>query len=284
MCDPDEGIGILDEEDRYAKAAGSYQSAAETQVSAIAYWNLGWMYENGLGLMQDLHLARRYYDLCAQTGKEAAWPVVLSLIKLYIRSWWAQLMGGKRHLAMFTPSNERVQRDLGSAAHVDAETLRQQQEEEMELLDRARMELESSSSGHEPAEYDDHLDTSVRGSSWSSHEGLGGIGAGASVNDDGDGSEWMETMLVAILVTCCATLVWWRGRLVRQREEERQRHQEVEHDLAMRAAAGAGPVPVPAALGGEIERPVQPADEQQQNGGDVGLRARTPFEPTPPMP
>jgi len=48
----DQGIGVSEEENRFEKAAGSYQSAADTQASAVAFWNLGWMYENGLGVAQ----------------------------------------------------------------------------------------------------------------------------------------------------------------------------------------------------------------------------------------
>lgn len=33
------------------KAAGYYQSAIETH-SAVAMWNIGWMYENGIGVSQ----------------------------------------------------------------------------------------------------------------------------------------------------------------------------------------------------------------------------------------
>jgi SEL1 protein len=47
-----QGLGVPDEPEhiRYEKAAGYYRSAADTQVSALAMWNLGWMYENGLGV------------------------------------------------------------------------------------------------------------------------------------------------------------------------------------------------------------------------------------------
>lgn len=34
------------------KAAGFYQAAAESQSSAMAYFNLGYMYEHGLGVPQ----------------------------------------------------------------------------------------------------------------------------------------------------------------------------------------------------------------------------------------
>jgi SEL1 protein len=48
----DDRIGVRSHEDPYEKAIGAYQSAADTQASAIAFWNLGWMYENGLGVPQ----------------------------------------------------------------------------------------------------------------------------------------------------------------------------------------------------------------------------------------
>jgi hypothetical protein len=48
------GLGIPDAEQssRLEKAASYYQSAADTQISALAMWNLGWMYENGIGVPQ----------------------------------------------------------------------------------------------------------------------------------------------------------------------------------------------------------------------------------------
>lgn len=36
---------------RYEKAAGYYQAAIDSH-SAIAMWNVGWMYENGIGVPQ----------------------------------------------------------------------------------------------------------------------------------------------------------------------------------------------------------------------------------------
>lgn len=48
------GLGVEDEpqEARWEKAAGYYHRAVETQISALAMWNLGWMYENGIGVAQ----------------------------------------------------------------------------------------------------------------------------------------------------------------------------------------------------------------------------------------
>ena len=48
------GLGIPEDNEllRYEKAARYYQSAADTHMSALALWNLGWMYENGVGVPQ----------------------------------------------------------------------------------------------------------------------------------------------------------------------------------------------------------------------------------------
>ncbi|EJD40276.1 HCP-like protein [Auricularia subglabra TFB-10046 SS5] len=89
------GLGVPDEPEalRWEKAAGYYHSAVETHVSALAMWNLGWMYEHGRGVTQDFHLAKRYYDMALETNTEAAFPVLLSLAKLHMRALWHSLTG-----------------------------------------------------------------------------------------------------------------------------------------------------------------------------------------------
>ena len=57
-----------DEATRLEKAAKYYQSAAESQVSALAMWNLGWMYENGVGVPQVLFLRSLTNDYFADVG------------------------------------------------------------------------------------------------------------------------------------------------------------------------------------------------------------------------
>jgi len=76
------------------KAAACYQAAVES-MSAMAMWNLGWCHENGVGVEQDFHLAKRYYDMAAMTNAEAYLPVTLALLKLRVRSFWNRLVGGK---------------------------------------------------------------------------------------------------------------------------------------------------------------------------------------------
>lgn len=75
-------------------AAACYQAAAGTMQSAQAMWNLGWMHENGVGIEQDFHLAKRFYDQALDTNVEAYLPVKLSLYKLRWRSWWNDVTHG----------------------------------------------------------------------------------------------------------------------------------------------------------------------------------------------
>lgn len=88
------GLGTDAGEPNYQKALAYYQTAADKQ-SAMAYWNLGYMYENGLGVPRDWHIAKRQYDLSyAQTPDAAYFPWLLSMVKLYLRSWWVSLRTG----------------------------------------------------------------------------------------------------------------------------------------------------------------------------------------------
>jgi len=77
------------------RAETCYTAAAETQQSAQALWNLGWMHENGVGgVSQDFHLAKRFYDQALEINFEAYLPVTLALAKLRLRSWWNTLTHG----------------------------------------------------------------------------------------------------------------------------------------------------------------------------------------------
>lgn len=77
------------------KAASCYTAASEYHQSAQALYNLGWMHENGVGLTQDFHLAKRYYDQALEVNDEAYLPVTLSLLKLRMRSAWNTLTNGR---------------------------------------------------------------------------------------------------------------------------------------------------------------------------------------------
>ncbi|KAL9938636.1 hypothetical protein V8E36_002355 [Tilletia maclaganii] len=88
----------------YEKAVACYSAAADMSASALAYWNMGWMYETGLGVGQrDFHLAKRYYDMAWNTNRREAYlAVAISLAKLHVRAAWAAIVHGDASaLAMF---------------------------------------------------------------------------------------------------------------------------------------------------------------------------------------
>lgn len=65
------------------RAAQYYRQAAEAGNSPRAYYTLGFLYEWGLGLSQDFHLAKRNYDLAVTVGqKEADLVVAIALFTL----------------------------------------------------------------------------------------------------------------------------------------------------------------------------------------------------------
>ncbi|KAL4079286.1 hypothetical protein J3A83DRAFT_4208580 [Scleroderma citrinum] len=121
------GFGVPDEPEsvRWEKAARYYQSAADTQLSALAMWNLGWMYENGVGVSQDFHLAKRHYDQAMEINAEAYLPVALSLLKLYAKSLWHTFQGGENGLDIWGYDEDKMSvseradlnREIDGASH-----------------------------------------------------------------------------------------------------------------------------------------------------------------------
>jgi SEL1 protein len=102
-----DGFGTSSGQPQPDKAAACYQTATNTHLSAMAMWNLGWMHENGIGVSQDYHLAKRFYDLALETNSEASLPVTLALVRLYIRSVWDYVVhGDSKYLLVFTSASD----------------------------------------------------------------------------------------------------------------------------------------------------------------------------------
>ena len=72
------------------KLYGRVTSMTPQTAAAQAFFNLGLLHHLGKGLPQDLHLAKRYYDLAKSTDDEAAFPVALALRALSLQKWWAR--------------------------------------------------------------------------------------------------------------------------------------------------------------------------------------------------
>lgn len=68
----------------YETAATHYRVASEQQQNAQAMFNLAYMHERGLGMTKDWHLAKRCYDMAAETNADAKVPVAMALFKLSV--------------------------------------------------------------------------------------------------------------------------------------------------------------------------------------------------------
>ncbi|KAK3109748.1 ERAD-associated protein [Teratosphaeriaceae sp. CCFEE 6253] len=210
-------------------AAACYQAAAETLQSAQAMWNLGWMHENGVGIDQDFHLAKRFYDQALETNsREAYLPVKLSLLRLRWRSWWNDVTHG----------------GVKSMGSDDAPAKRRSFAEWV----RDFLEADAQMYAQELEEADD----------WGAEQDGGGMGS--------DGEFWgaegeiddgvLETLLIGGLVVALGWLVWYRQQQQQRAAEERQRREGV-----------AGQAPVPGDGQREPAPPAAAAPGQQDDGG-----------------
>lgn len=75
--------------------------ASDQQHNAQAMFNLGYMHEQGLGMKKDIHLAKRCYDLAAETSTDAKVPVALALMKLQLIFKLEALRDVSRNLVLF---------------------------------------------------------------------------------------------------------------------------------------------------------------------------------------
>ena len=79
-------------EDDLALAARYYQSAVDIHESSRANFNLGYMHEWGIGLIQDFPLAKRHYDLAASSNtNEAGFAVQSALTALFVHEQFVKL-------------------------------------------------------------------------------------------------------------------------------------------------------------------------------------------------
>ncbi|KAJ2467095.1 ERAD-associated protein, partial [Coemansia sp. RSA 2337] len=62
-------------------------------ASGLAMWSLGWMFEHGIGVAQDFHLAKRYYDQSLDANDAGRLAAHVSLARLCLRYLWAWASG-----------------------------------------------------------------------------------------------------------------------------------------------------------------------------------------------
>ncbi|KAK7057522.1 ubiquitin-protein ligase [Favolaschia claudopus] len=255
------GVGDDTEATRFEKAVKYYQSAADTQQSALAMWNLGWMYENGVGVPQDFHLAKRHYDLALETNAEASFPVYLSLIKLYARSIWHTLMGGEGGLSIWNfdedellPPNPPEVRSLDSKADqdpsedpaLDQDRAYHDDDDGPWYFGKARDEFRRRKS-EPPKTEEDPVQWAVdrrnaeteRETEFAPDDFLGGRGEEAD--------EFSDTVLLLLLCLAVSVLIYVRTRIVdrMRRDQQQQQPQRQPEAGAAPAAGGNGVFPPP---------------------------------------
>lgn len=221
------GIGTLASAEN---AAACYQAASESMSSAQAMWNLGWMHENGIGIEQDFHLAKRFYDQALETNpKEAYLPVKLSLWKLRWRSWYNDVThGGVK--SMGSDEQERKRRTF-------AEWLNDFLEADAEMY---AQEFEADDWGADH----DHLPGGDE--YWDGGEG--------DLIDDG----LFETLVIGGLVAALGWLIYYRQQ--QQRAAEQRRRQAVEGAQQQQQQGDAQAV-------AQQQAPAPAAPGQQPDGG-----------------
>ena len=76
----------------FSKAIAYYHDAASLG-SHLASFNVGWAYEYGIGVTQDLHLAKRYYDLSLERSSDGYLPVKYAVFRVRMKAFIWSLLG-----------------------------------------------------------------------------------------------------------------------------------------------------------------------------------------------
>ncbi|KAF9451494.1 hypothetical protein P691DRAFT_807605 [Macrolepiota fuliginosa MF-IS2] len=273
------GLGISDDETgsgRLEKAASYYQSAADTQLSALALWNLGWMYENGVGVPQDYHLAKRHYDMALEINSEAYMPVTLSLFKLYARSIWHTLRGGKDGLNLWNSDEEDKefiakvkeakeiddgQRDVrGEAGTQEEDRGYHDEDDDHWYMGKAKDDFhrrrqdspDRRGENEDPVQWarDRRNAEQEHDSYFGPEDYFEGALRNGRVEEGGDGvDDFFETMMLVALCLLVSVLLYIRTRIVERMRREQQQQQQQDppangnHGQAPAQAGGVFPPP-----------------------------------------
>ncbi|KAF7362200.1 Ubiquitin-protein ligase [Mycena venus] len=250
------GLGVWEATDsaRFEKAAKYYQSAADTQQSALAMWNLGWMYENGVGVPQDFHLAKRHYDLALETNAEASFPCLsfpyqaTSSVSFFHPPY---IFPNSQEIIIAPPKPAEV-RALDSKADKDTSedpALEQDRtyldDEDGWYIGKAREEFRRRKSQPPKAEDEDPIQWAVnrrnseaeKDTEFAPDDYLGGRGE--------EGDEFSDTILLLLLCLAVSVLIYVRTRIVDRMRRDQQQQQPQPAGEAPPAAGANGVFPPP---------------------------------------
>ncbi|KAI8822620.1 uncharacterized protein EV422DRAFT_566297 [Fimicolochytrium jonesii] len=202
------------------RAAVYYQVAADNEFSSIAMWNLGWMHEKGIGVAQDYHLAKRFYDRCLVTNPEAYLPVNLALAKLRLKMFWRWVKDGGLWSGVSFPSflgGDEVQHMdfdpvAGGGGGANDAVMGGANRKTGEGEPRPHRQQQ-----HNPwddyYEYDDFLERFGEDAGGLDDDGFGVAGAS-------------DSFIIVMLCGVAAALLAWRQGVLRRRQEEIRRGME----------------------------------------------------------
>ncbi|ORY21919.1 HCP-like protein [Neocallimastix californiae] len=215
----------------YKKAVANYQVAADL-YSSIAMWNLGWMYENGVGVDTDLNLAKRYYDNALATNSEASVPVGLSLFKLNFKHMILFLKGEVPSMYIDNKPRQTVM-----------DRLKQEKKRLLDLYEKFNNELQNqnnengqanaNAAGNAQADPANGRDQ-AQGQNVDGGEAGEGQGNGDSIEDIasqiekilleeiGDLENLLEIASITLLAALGAFLLWYRQMRFPQRPQQQQ--------------------------------------------------------------
>ncbi|KAK3300515.1 uncharacterized protein B0H64DRAFT_381075 [Chaetomium fimeti] len=220
------GIGTDTDVD---KAVQCYTGASEYHQSAQALYNLAWMHEHGVGLNQDYHLAKRYYDAARATNEEAYLPVSLSLLKLRAKSAWNTLTNGRINSIQDEPALKK----------------------QWSLTDWVNNFLQDDDTQYYDELYEEY------GDGMTDEDGL-------DLDDDG----LVESVMILGLAAALVFLLMYRQqRQQAARREEARRQQQQPHQGGVQGGAAAGNQQQPQQERGFFPQPGDPNFGQWAAGG-----------------
>ncbi|KAF8721644.1 HCP-like protein, partial [Rhizoctonia solani] len=209
-----------------AKAVGYYSAAVDTQVSALAMWNLGWCYEYGVGVPKDYHLAKRHYDMALATNTEAYYPATFALIRLYFKSMYYTLTGGTDKSLLLLGDEGLDGEDTwditkrltgggsGGKSTPNSKDKEQPREEDPVKWGRQRGQELDRERGEQDMDYlaEDFFD--------------GMTTRRQNRDDEDDEDELLETIFLVVLCALISGLVYLRGRYAQRQREDQQEQEE----------------------------------------------------------
>ncbi|KDN33698.1 hypothetical protein RSAG8_13207, partial [Rhizoctonia solani AG-8 WAC10335] len=207
-------------------AVGYYTAAVDTQVSALAMWNMGWCYEYGVGVPKDYHLAKRHYDMALATNTEAYYPATFALIRLYFKSMYYTLTGGTDKSLLLLGDEgidgedtwditKRLTGAGGSSKSTSNSKGKEQgQDEDPIKWGRQRGQELERERGDQDMDYltEDFFD--------------GMTARRQNRDDEDDGDDFLETIFLVMLCALISGLVYLRGRYVQRQQREEQQEQD----------------------------------------------------------